>query len=131
MMWVDVCAKYIGRRYDARFFNCRHLAAAVVTDLTGFDANSIFGTGENESKLKLLPSNGFKRVKVAPIGLCLLILKDRQGLTHVAVKHNMEVLHNLGAYSFGQVCLSRWETIRDEYKDISFWVLEYPKKETN
>lgn len=123
MNWDEVCSKYIGRRYDAQSFNCRHLAAGVITDLTGIDVNSIFGVGGNGGKLKLLKRGGFKLSRNEPKGLSLLILKDRQGLTHVAVKNNLEVLHNFGSMSFGQVCLSRWETIKDMYKDISFWVV--------
>lgn len=124
MMWIDVCAKYIGRRYDADKFNCRHCAAAAFTDLTGYDANAIFGTGGNNGKLKKLRRGDFKCVKTPPAGLCILILKDSAGLTHVALKHGFEVLHNFGRFHNGQVCLSRWGTIRDDYKEISFWVLK-------
>lgn len=124
MMWIDVCAKYVGKRYDADKYNCRHLASAAFTDLTGYDANSIFGTGANEGKFKILKRGDFKRLQAPPSGLCVLILRDKYGQTHVALKQGMEVLHNLGAYSFGQVCLSRWETIRDEYEDFQYWVLK-------
>lgn len=124
MMWPDVCAKYIGRRYDAQSFNCRHLAAAAFTDLTGYDANSIFGTGANEGKFKKLKRGDFKRLQTPPSGLCVLILRDHHGQTHVALKQGLEVLHNFGSYCFGQVCLSRWEAVRDEYKDFQYWVLK-------
>lgn len=124
MMWPDVCAKYVGKRYNAASHNCRHLAAAAFTDLTGYDANSVFGTGENEGQFKKLKRGDFNRLKTPPSGLCVLILRDKHNKTHVALKNGMEVLHNLGAYSFGQVCLSRWETIRDEYEDFQYWVLK-------
>lgn len=124
MEWAMVCRKYIGMRYHFDDFNCRHLACAAFTELTGYDANSIFGIGENEGQLKKLSRGDFKLLKSSTVELSVLILKDRYGVTHVALKLGNDVLHNFGRESFGQVSLSRWETIKSEWHHISHWVLK-------
>ena len=124
MEWAQVCRKYIGMRYNFESFNCRHLACAAFTDLTGYDANSIFGVGKNEGQLKNLSRGDFKRLKQPVRELTVLILKDAHGLTHVALKLGNDVLHNFGRDSFGQVSLSRWETVKSEWHHISHWVLK-------
>lgn len=124
MNWNEVCKKYVGMKYDADKFNCRHLAAYAFTDLTGYDATSIFAVGGNEGKLKKLARSDFKSVKIPSSELCVVISRSKYNQTHVALKHGNEVLHNFGLLRNGQVCISRWETFQRGCKDIRFWMLK-------
>jgi len=88
--------EYLGKVYDARKYNCFHLAAEVWADLTGQDLIKAYGDairdGLEARRLNRQLVSGLREIP-KPQDPCIVVLQNPRETPHIGVYLRGRVLH--------------------------------------